>query len=424
MVFGDDYDTVDGTGVRDYIHVEDLAAGHVAALEALADHRRAGQRLEPRLRPRHQRARAAARLREGRRPRAALRDRRPPPRRRRDVVRRPVQGQRRARLAHRRRRSTTCAPTPGAGSRRTPRASPADARRAAVVVLLLVWCCGVAVAGTPVDVRRVRGAGRAARRPGGRHRPRPPARQPQLPAPRSTGRCPPAASPSPATPPARRPTAATRRRPSPGRSRGWSRRGCASSARRCALTRQSNRQDRWGPCVDVRGRAGNADLAPPPTSRCRSTRDGSYAAGARGFHVIAPPDRAPWTADIHRPSMRLATVGEGRPAVPAASASPTYIAGGDGLDVRSDLGTLNLSDVPTVMVELGNMRSASEARVMTSPLGPSALRPGPGLRGPPLPGLSTMQAVRPRLRAAERGREQCRLELPSWCLWMGGAADG
>ena len=35
-VFGDDYDTVDGTGVRDFIHVEDLAAGHVAALEALA----------------------------------------------------------------------------------------------------------------------------------------------------------------------------------------------------------------------------------------------------------------------------------------------------------------------------------------------------------------------------------------------------
>ncbi|NHA67430.1 UDP-glucose 4-epimerase GalE [Phycicoccus flavus] len=34
-VFGDDYPTVDGTGVRDYIHVEDLAAGHVAALERL-----------------------------------------------------------------------------------------------------------------------------------------------------------------------------------------------------------------------------------------------------------------------------------------------------------------------------------------------------------------------------------------------------
>jgi UDP-glucose 4-epimerase len=35
MVFGDDYDTPDGTGVRDYIHIVDLAKGHVAALEHL-----------------------------------------------------------------------------------------------------------------------------------------------------------------------------------------------------------------------------------------------------------------------------------------------------------------------------------------------------------------------------------------------------
>lgn len=35
-VFGDDYDTPDGTGVRDYIHVMDLAEGHLAALDALA----------------------------------------------------------------------------------------------------------------------------------------------------------------------------------------------------------------------------------------------------------------------------------------------------------------------------------------------------------------------------------------------------
>lgn len=32
-IFGNDYDTVDGTGVRDYIHVVDLAEGHLAALE-------------------------------------------------------------------------------------------------------------------------------------------------------------------------------------------------------------------------------------------------------------------------------------------------------------------------------------------------------------------------------------------------------
>jgi UDP-glucose 4-epimerase len=34
-VFGSDYDTPDGTGVRDYIHVVDLARGHTAALDAL-----------------------------------------------------------------------------------------------------------------------------------------------------------------------------------------------------------------------------------------------------------------------------------------------------------------------------------------------------------------------------------------------------
>ena len=36
-VFGDDYDTPDGTGVRDYIHVVDLALGHLAALEYVKD---------------------------------------------------------------------------------------------------------------------------------------------------------------------------------------------------------------------------------------------------------------------------------------------------------------------------------------------------------------------------------------------------
>ena len=37
-VFGNDYDTHDGTGVRDYIHVVDLAKGHVAAVNYAADH--------------------------------------------------------------------------------------------------------------------------------------------------------------------------------------------------------------------------------------------------------------------------------------------------------------------------------------------------------------------------------------------------
>ncbi len=37
QIYGDDYDTIDGTGVRDYIHVNDLAAAHVLALKYLFD---------------------------------------------------------------------------------------------------------------------------------------------------------------------------------------------------------------------------------------------------------------------------------------------------------------------------------------------------------------------------------------------------
>ncbi len=128
------------------------------------------------------------------------------------------------------------------------------------------------------------------------------------------------------------------------------------------LTRHSNSEARWGPCVNVRGRAGNklpADL------KISIHGDGSFAAGARGFHVIAPTDRKPWTHDIFKPSRRMAL--DTRSALRGVGLRvATYIAGGDGLDFRSDLGTLNLSDIPTVMVELGNMRDAADAKRMTS----------------------------------------------------------
>ena len=131
------------------------------------------------------------------------------------------------------------------------------------------------------------------------------------------------------------------------------------------MTRTSNREDRWGPCVDVRGRAGNkahADL------KISIHGDGSTSSGAHGFHVIYPPNRPPWTDDIYKPSRHLALVT--RDALTGKGFSvANYIAGGDGLDARTDLGTLNLSDVPTVMVELGNMRDAGDAVVMSSTAG-------------------------------------------------------
>jgi N-acetylmuramoyl-L-alanine amidase len=131
------------------------------------------------------------------------------------------------------------------------------------------------------------------------------------------------------------------------------------------LTRHSNREDRWGPCVDVRGRAGNKR---PADLKISIHGDGSYAAGARGFHVIAPTDRRPWTHDIFRPSRRLAL--DTRSSLRSVGLRVAdYVAGGDGLDFRSDLATLNLSNLPTVMVELGNMRNPTDARRMTSRAG-------------------------------------------------------
>ena len=38
MIYGDDYDTPDGTCIRDYVHVTDLATAHIKALEYMAKH--------------------------------------------------------------------------------------------------------------------------------------------------------------------------------------------------------------------------------------------------------------------------------------------------------------------------------------------------------------------------------------------------
>lgn len=137
---------------------------------------------------------------------------------------------------------------------------------------------------------------------------------------------------------------------------------------RVLLTRSSNSASEWGPCVDERGRAGNPG-EPGPTADLKISihADGSHAAGAHGFHVIAPTKVEPWTVDIAAASLRLAEVVRDT-LVDDGLATSTY-AGRDGIDVRSDLGTLNLADIPTVLVELGNMRDAADAALMTSTSG-------------------------------------------------------
>lgn len=130
------------------------------------------------------------------------------------------------------------------------------------------------------------------------------------------------------------------------------------------LTRNVNSTDTWGPCVDVRGRFGAKVAADLMVS---VHGDGATSSG-RGFHVITPAARSPWTTDIADASRRLALAlraGFDARGLPRS----TYVNHGYGLNTRGDLGTLNLSDVPVAMVEVGNMRNASDASRMTTVAG-------------------------------------------------------
>jgi N-acetylmuramoyl-L-alanine amidase len=130
------------------------------------------------------------------------------------------------------------------------------------------------------------------------------------------------------------------------------------------LTRTRNSTSLWGPCVDARGAFGAKVRAQLTVSL---HADGA-SSGARGFHVIAPRSRSPWTTDIAGPSLRLARAlraGFDALGLPRS----TYVGNGTALSVRSDLGTLNLSDVPVAMLEVGNMRNPSDAHRMTTKSG-------------------------------------------------------
>jgi N-acetylmuramoyl-L-alanine amidase len=128
---------------------------------------------------------------------------------------------------------------------------------------------------------------------------------------------------------------------------------------RVVLTRASN--GGWGPCITTRAAIGNRARADAAIS---IHADGGPP-GGRGFHVIYPPPIAGLTGDIAPASRRLAV--SVRDAYRAGTGLPlsTY-AGRNGLDVRSDLGGLNLSDVPKVLVETGNMRNGTDARRLES----------------------------------------------------------
>lgn len=131
---------------------------------------------------------------------------------------------------------------------------------------------------------------------------------------------------------------------------------------RVELTRTTNSYDDWGPCVWRRAQFANRLDADALIS---IHADGS-SSNHRGFFAMVPAYIHGWTDDVVKVDQRLArAMIAGMTAAGAAPAN--YISGA--LLVSRDTTTLNASDVPTVLMELGNMRNAREARLMSTTRG-------------------------------------------------------
>ncbi|MFJ4822102.1 N-acetylmuramoyl-L-alanine amidase [Streptomyces bacillaris] len=131
---------------------------------------------------------------------------------------------------------------------------------------------------------------------------------------------------------------------------------------RVVLTHDDDRP--FGPCIDERARIGNEAEADAVVS---VHADGS-AVGNRGFHVILPAAVRGGGADTSKIVKSSADLGAriaGHFVRTTGSAPSNYIGGGTGLDTRGDLGGLNLSTVPKVFVECGNMRDPEDAALLT-----------------------------------------------------------
>jgi N-acetylmuramoyl-L-alanine amidase len=131
-----------------------------------------------------------------------------------------------------------------------------------------------------------------------------------------------------------------------------------SAGAHVVMTRTTN--DGWGPCIDERAAIGNRAHADAAIS---IHADGGPA-GGRGFHVLMPGLVPGYTDDIYAASHRLGVdvrddfLATGMP-------TSTYYAT-QGLAERTDLGGLNLSNVPKVFIETGNMRNATDAALLES----------------------------------------------------------
>lgn len=126
------------------------------------------------------------------------------------------------------------------------------------------------------------------------------------------------------------------------------------------LTRPTNTG--VGPCVNERAAIGNRHKADLVIS---IHADGA-AASARGFHIIRSTAMAGGSGVTAR-SSRLATLTRDSFARATGLPRSTYLGRGTGITPRRDIAGLNLSTVPAVMLEAGNMRNRTEAALLRNP---------------------------------------------------------
>ena len=131
---------------------------------------------------------------------------------------------------------------------------------------------------------------------------------------------------------------------------------------RVVLTRQSNTGA--GPCITRRAAIGNQQHADAAVS---IHADGNLNTSDTGFHVILPADVGQ-SQRMLRGSIKLGTAIRDALRDQGPTSISNYI-GSNGLITRGDLGGLNLSKVPTVFTEIGNMHAPRDAAAMTSPAG-------------------------------------------------------
>ncbi|MEV6839428.1 N-acetylmuramoyl-L-alanine amidase [Streptomyces sp. NPDC051133] len=119
----------------------------------------------------------------------------------------------------------------------------------------------------------------------------------------------------------------------------------------------------WGPCVTERAQIGNEAHA----DAALSIHADDSAEGDRGFHVILPgtvhagaADTRPIVGPSHDLGVRVADSFLRETREPLSN----YVGEGTGLVTRTDLGGLNLSTVPKVFIECGNMRDSKDSALL------------------------------------------------------------